>query len=426
MKSKLPVVTATLALTSPAAFAAVSDAEFQALKQQLATLTQRLAELEQANRQTQQAATQSQQAAQAASQQAAKAAEQVATVSAAAPKATWPDKLSWQGDFRLRYENIDQQNKDEDRNRDRIRARAGLVAKPQDGIEAGLGIATAQDGDPVSTNQTLGGGGSRKDIYLDLAYVNWTAAEGLNLVGGKFKNNVYRPGKHALLWDGDLNPEGAGINYVNGMFFANALGTWLESDSDSTEARGVGGQAGVNLAVADGLKLTAGAGYFSFNTAGKGAFYVVSGKSPKFFGNTVDASNRYVYDYDEIEGFAELAFSLLGRPASVFVDYVKNSDADEFDTGWAAGFQLGQAKARGTWDLSYAYQDLEKDAVFGLWTDSDFGGGGTDTTGHVLRGTYALTDRTGLALAYFLNEIGENAGNETDYDRLQLDLNFKY
>jgi hypothetical protein len=426
MKGKVITVAATLALASPAAFAAVSDAEFKALKDQLATLTQRLAELEQTNRQTQQVATQSQQAAQAASQQAAQVADTVAASKAAAPKATWPEKLAWQGDFRLRYENIDQQNKDDDRNRDRVRARAGLVAKPQDGLEVGLGLATAQDGDPVSTNQTLGGGGSRKDIYMDLAYVNWTAAEGLNLIGGKFKNNVYRPGKHGLLWDGDLNPEGAGLNYVNGPFFANLLGTWLESDSDSTEARGLGGQLGVNLAVADGVKLTAGAGFFNFNTAGKSAFYVVPGKSAKFFGNSVDAANLYVYDYEEIEGFAELAFSLLGQPVSVFVDYVTNSDADDYDTGWAAGFQLGQAKAKGTWDISYAYQDLERDAVFGLWTDSDFGGGGTDTTGHVFRGTYALTDRTGLALAYFLNEIGENAGNETDYDRLQLDLNFKY
>ena len=58
---------------------------------------------------------------------------------------------------------------------------------------------------------------------VDLAYFNWTAAEGLNLIGGKFKNNLYRPGKYWLIWDNDLNPEGFGLTYVNGPFFANVL-----------------------------------------------------------------------------------------------------------------------------------------------------------------------------------------------------------
>ena len=46
--------------------------------------------------------------------------------------------------------------------------------------------------------------------------------------------------------------------------------------------------------------------------------------------------------------------------------------------------------------------------------------------GTLFRGAYALSDRTNLAFTYFLNQLGENAGNELDYDRLQLDLNFKY
>ncbi len=111
---------------------------------------------------------------------------------------------------------------------------------------------------------------------------------------------------------------------------------------------------------------------------------------------------------------------------SVFADYVNNSDADEFDTGWAAGLLVGGAKAKGTWEASYAYQDLEADAVLASLTDSDFGGGGTDNSGHVLRGAYALGDRWNLAFSYFINTIDENAGNEQDYDRLQLDMNFKY
>ncbi|MBM4197677.1 MAG: hypothetical protein FJ197_11410 [Gammaproteobacteria bacterium] len=403
-------------LATPLPAFAITDAEFQALKEQLDALTATVEAL-QKELATERARSGS--------------AEPVQPAVAATPEPepeSWADTLRLTGDLRLRYENIDQENRADERNRMRIRARAAVIARPQDGLEVGFGLATAQDADPVSSNQTIGSGGSRKDIYLDLAYFNWQATEGLNIVGGKFKNTLARPGKHGLIWDGDLNPEGFGLTYANGPFFANLLGTWVESDSNGTEAFGFGGQIGTSLALGDAAKLTAGAGYFGVNSAGKGAFFVVPGQSPRFFGNTVDDDGLYVNDYDMVELFAELGFKVLGQPASVFADFVTNSDADEFDSGWAAGASIGAAKAQGSWEASYTYQDLERDAVFGLWTDSDFGGGGTDNSGHVLRGAYALSDKTNVAFSYFFNEFGEDAndGIAVDYDRLQLDLNFKY
>jgi hypothetical protein len=394
-----------LAMAGGTAAAATTDELIRQLQDRIEAQDQRIAELE-------------------AKQSKAPAPVAATPPSAAPAPAAWADKVALTGDFRYRYENIDQEGSTE-RNRQRVRARVAVVAKPQAGVEVGFGLATAQDKDPVSSNQTLGGGGGRKDIYLDLAYFNWTAAEGLNVMGGKFKNNMYRPGKHALIWDADFNPEGFGITYVNGPLFANAISTWLETDSAGTEAVAVGGQVGGVVTVAEGSKLTAGVGYVGINTAGKGAFFAVNG-TPRFARNTVDGNNRYVNDYRELEAFAELGFKVLDLPGSVFVDFVKNTDAENFDTGWAAGAQLGAAKTKGSWEVSYTWQDLEKDAVFGLWTDSDFGNGGTDTTGHVFRGAYALSDRTNVALAYFMTEFGDNAGTAVDYDRLQLDLNFKY
>lgn len=405
-KCKQLALAAGLALASPMSPAAVSDAEFQALKDSVAVLVQKLSAIEQ------ELATEK-----------AKSAQLAATPApvVSAPTTASADKVSFRGDLRGRYENIDKENVD-DRNRNRIRARAAIIATPQEGLELGFGLATSEDGDPVSSNQTIGNGGSRKDIFLDLAYFNWQAAEGLNAIGGKFKNNLYRPGKHHLMWDSDLNPEGLALSYGNGVFFANAMGTWVESDSASTRSKayGAGGQMGVAWPFDDDLKLTAGTGYFSINSAGKGPFF-----DADFLGNTV-VDGRYAYDYDTIQGFAELALRLLGQPAMLFVDYVKNTDAGDFDTGWAAGAQFGSVGPRGTWEAVYTYQDLEADAVFGLWTDSDFGGGGTDNSGHVFRGAYALTDKVNMAVTYFVNEVGASTGNELDYNRLQLDMNFKY
>jgi hypothetical protein len=420
MKRKQLALAISLALASPLSMAAVSDADFQALKDSVSALNKKLADVEQ-----ELAAEKAKNAQATAVAPASTAAAPAAVATAKPAPASWTDKVSLQGDLRLRYEKIDQEDSD-DRNRDRIRARAAIIAKPQDDLELGFGLSTRQDADPVSANQTLGDGGSGKDIYLDLAYFDWTAMPGLKIAGGKIRNNQYRPGKNGLIWDADLNPEGASVTYVNGPFFTNLLGTWLESDSSDTQAYGAGGQLGVAWPVNDQVKLTVGAGYFDLNTQGKGAFYVVSGKAPKYYGNSVNSNGQYLYDYQELEGFANIDFKVLGLPASLFVDYVHNMDAEQNDSGYAVGAQLGVAKAKGTWEVSYTYEDLESDAVFGLWTDSDFGGGGTDVKGSVIRSAYALSDRTNMAFSYFLNENGMDVDKELDYNRLQLDLNFKY
>ena len=288
---------------------------------------------------------------------------------------SWTDRISWKGDFRYRYENIGIDGRD-DRNRQRIRARAALQAQINENTKVGLGLASGGD-DPVSTNQTLGGGGSTKGLNLDLAYFEWSGLENTKIVGGKFKNLLHRPGGNGLLWDGDWNPEGAGIHWDNGRFFATGLGTWVESDSNARNQEfSYGVQAGLNFPVGNGMTLVAGAGYYRFDTAGAGSFY---GDDDDFFGNSFDPDTlTYIHDYHEIEAFAELKFDMLGRPTSVFANYVVNTDADEDDTGYAFGFQHGDASAPGTWELGATYQDLEADAVLGLLTDSDFGGGGSD------------------------------------------------
>jgi hypothetical protein len=402
------------AVNAPPALAAVTDEQVQQLLERIEAQDKRIAELEKAS------AT-------------AAPAPAVAAAPAAPSAASWTETISLEGDLRYRYENIDEEFKD-GRDRSRIRARAGLTAKPQPDLEVGFGLSTSENGDPVSGNQTLGSDGSRKDVYIDLAYFNKGIIPRVNLTGGKFKNFLYRPGKNALLWDSDWNPEGLGLTYQGETFFASALGSWLDGDSSGGSTFMSGAQAGFTVPLGDAVKLTAGVGYYDIGVKGESIAYVVD-DNVKYFGNsfvcdplgsTVPSDCTYALDYSELEGFAELAFSLFDIPTSVFVDYVQNRDADINDTGYSAGFAVGKLKGKGTWDASYAYQDLEADAVLGILTDSDFGGGGTDTKGHVFRGAYGFGDKWNLGFSYFLNEIGENAGNERDYNRVQLDANFKY
>ena len=52
-----------------------------------------------------------------------------------------------------------------------LSARLGLTANVTDGVQAGIQLASGSDNGPVSTTQIFGGGWSKNNIYLNLAYV---------------------------------------------------------------------------------------------------------------------------------------------------------------------------------------------------------------------------------------------------------------
>jgi hypothetical protein len=418
----------TLLLLSPVVTQAASDQDLSEMRAQMMALSERLDRLEAENR-----------ALTAANAELVKGSEETAVTVAAvsektdavaaeveeqAAKSSWTDTISWKGDFRYRYETFDIENKP-NRDRNRIRARAHLVADVTPTIEVGLGLASGGD-DPVSSNQTLGGGGSTKDLRIDLAYFDWDGLKDTHVYGGKFKNYLHKAGKNALLWDGDWRPEGTGIQWNNGMLFANGLGTWIESDSNSKKGQSFAylTQLGIKFPIGDAVKMTAGVGYHVFDTAGSGSYF---GDDDDFFGNSFDpVTKTYLYDYEELEFFADLNFDAFGYPMTVFGNYVQNQAVDDNDTAYAFGITYGAAKNKGEWKFGYVYQKLEADAVLGLLTDSDFGGGGTNSKGSILKGSYAFAKNFNFNVTYFINDVGLQLEDPIDFKRLQVDLSFKY
>jgi hypothetical protein len=423
---RITVTLCTLLILSPAIAQAVTDEDFAAMRAQMTALSARLDQLESENR-----------ALTAANEELAKSSQETALTVAAVNEKTdavvaeveeqaavsdWTDKIRWKGDFRYRYETFDIEGKD-NRDRNRVRARAALIADITPNIEVGLGLASGGD-DPVSSNQTLGGGGSTKDLRMDLAYFDWDGLKDTHVYGGKFSNYIHKAGKNALLWDGDWRPEGTGIQWNNGMFFANGLGTWIESDSNKGQSFAYLTQLGINIPIGDAIKLTTGVGYHNFDTAGSGSYF---GDDNDFFGNSYNPiTKKYLYDYEEVELFADLKFELFDMPALVFANYVQNQAVDEYDTAYAFGLKLGSAKNKGEWQVGYTYQKLEADALLGLLTDSDFGGGGTDSKGSIFKGSYAIHKNFNAVFTYFMNDVGLKSGDPFDFKRLQLDLSFKY
>ena len=346
---------------------------------------------------------------------------------AAAPDAAednWADRVALSGDLRLRYEVIDQELANISRTR--YRARLALAMQASDTVELVMQLASAAR-DPVSRNVTFGGSFSADEIGFDLVYADWTATDSLHVLAGKMKNPLYRAGSNSLIWDGDLNPEGLALAFNKGRFFATAGHFWVEeraSDADSTLAAL---QFGVNLDVTENSSLTAGAGYFAFsNTIGNLPFY---NEIPK--GNSVDAQLRYIYEYKDTEIFLQFDTSIAGLPLQLFAQTTHNGEVDEQDSGIAYGARLGSAREPGQWDVALAYHDIEADSVIGTFNDSDFGGGGTGANGLVFKARYVLAKNIALAGTYFSNTVNANSSTvsslpELDYDRLQLDVEFKF
>ena len=416
-----PIAIAILLALSTSSFAAVSDEQFQSLMDQMTKMNQRLDSLEQENSNLKQKNVDLVRNNAVAVEKKAELDEAVAKVEKHIEAASWPERLSWSGDLRPRYEYIDAEGKDS-RNRLRVRARAVINAQVTEGVTVGIGIASGSE-DPVSSNQSIGKGGSTKGINLDLAYVDWKAAPGVTVGMGKFKNPISRVGGHSLLWDSDWRPEGINLRMTKDKLFLNSMANWFEADSKKKTSFSYMLQGGINLKLADNLKLKLGAGYFSTASAGHNS-YLGDGN---LFGNSLDpVTGKYLYDYDVLELFGELAFSMFGMPVVLFADVVHNSDAAVNNDGYAAGFRLGKVKKPGSWDFRYAYQDLEADATLGLVSDSDFGGGGTDVRGHIIKAGYGVAKNWTTHMTYIHAESNLAAKDPRDFDRLQLDLVFKF
>ncbi len=413
-------------LALPMASQAASEEDFAAMRAQMKALSERLDRLEAENRELAAANAEMVKANQQTAVTVAEVSEQAEAVAIEVQKQAeatdWTDTIRWKGDFRYRYETFNVEGK-ADRDRNRIRARAHLVADVTPTVEVGLGMASGGE-DPVSSNQTLGGGGSTKGLNLDLAYFDWSGMANTHVVGGKFKNYLVDSGRNALLWDSDWRPEGIGFNWAGDLFFVNALGTWIESDSKKEQSFAYATQAGIDMDIGDNVKLVAGVGYYVFDTQGLHSFF---GEKDDFFGNSFDPETfTYLYDYEEIELFAGMKFSLFNRPLLVYGTYVENQAADDDNIAWSYGFKYGKTSNLHDWDVGYMYKHLEADAALGLLVDSDFGGGGTDAKGHVFKGSYGLARNLAAKFTYFINDAGLKSGDPIDFNRMQLDLSFKY
>ena len=352
--------------------------------------------------------------------------------------ADWATKIKGRGDFRFRNENIWTERvvsgnavDAADRERMRIRARLGFDFKATDNVKGTLLFATGAD-DPRSSNQTLGGTGTRKSIGLDMAYIDWKFMDGGNLLLGKQVNPIFRPGQ-SMFYDGDFNPEGGAVKFDRGMFFGTAYGWWLteqynaDPKGENSDANIFGLQAGMKFPLLGGETVLAANYYECGACKDNSPLYANNANGNTTYRVGTSTTNLLRYGYDIVELSAQMGVTVANLPLTFWANYAQNmADDVEYDTAYAVGAMVGKASNAKTWEAGVLYQSIDKDALFGQWLDSDYGDGKTDADGWVLKAGYAPVKNFTMNATYFLNTLNKDVGVELDYNRLQLDLNYKF
>jgi Putative porin len=337
-------------------------------------------------------------------------------------KERWVDRIGLSGDLRFRHEWIDDARKDRDRQRQRIRARIGMNAEVNDEVDVHLQLSTGPEetygADPVSGNQTLSGMWSGKSIWLTQAWFDYHPdwAPGLSIQGGKIKRPFITPMRSELIWDGDVNPEGALVKYKGDIsedtsFTLAGYGFWTMERSSDADSGIFGAQAAVKHSFEE-FSVGGGLGYFDYihPTDGSGA--------------KIDEDDL---DYELLNAWVEFNGKIADLPVTAYVDWVQNSGAADDDTGWAIGAMVGKAKKPGQCEGKIIYRHAEKNSVFPALTASDFGGGGANAEGFELGFKVNMAKHWDFGAKLFINDTGISSDDEEEsFRRVQLDLLFKF
>ncbi len=96
------------------------------------------------------------------------------------------------------------------------------------------------------------------------------------------------------------------------------------------------------------------------------------------------------------------------------------------DMAWIAGLKVGHTAMQKRWDWNFGvnYRYVESDAVVDGFTDSDFGGGGTNLKGFTIFGNLAVSPNVWLGVRWM--SADEIAGPPLKIDILQFDVSAKF
>lgn len=279
-----------------------------------------------------------------------------------APEQASQPALKFGGDFRVRYEHTARGNGAAALGREVIRFRLGATYSPQPDVTVRARIATGDPDDPNSTDVTAGSFVNDLAFALDLASVELSRPT-WGAFAGKFTNPFLTT---ELVWDGDVNPQGAGGRLrvgrsggvtatLTGMYFV------LDAQPGDTSSDMGGAQIAVNTTAGTDWRFTAAAGYYDYRIRS-----LANAGSGDTRGNRLAPGNTgYLSDFDLFDALLMVDYTGLGArlPLRFVGDYVHNGGASDLNTGFGFDAYLGRTQGPGDIRARYGYARVQTDAI---------------------------------------------------------------
>ena len=363
--------------------------------------------------------------------------------------------LTFYGDGRLRYENIDQHSHYEAPvvyDRERYRLRFGLDYTYAENFKAGFELESGTTND--SANQTMGSMFTKASINVGKVYLQWTPTDWLQLEAGKFTNPWYTTTD--MVYSLDENPEGGaelfnfnlsdnltvGFNAVQYLYInSNESSSLPNIDRDDVFILGEQIPVtwkitpNVTFKVAPGFTVYTGGGNTNFDggvptntnvgaaTGVIGTTSGVPGVATVYGGNANSAVDPVFYSPKEADDLAifsapgEFNFLVAGVPVRPYWDFEWNVLGKERvqdvyldptagvsatakaanqklgdNLAWALGIQVGQSKKKGDWSGLAEFRQIGLGAVDQNINGTDFADSYANQQGVKLSLAYNFTD----------------------------------
>jgi hypothetical protein len=379
----------------------------------------------------------------------------------------WVTSLKFSADFRARYEgHFGENDAFVQRDRFRYRIRPGVVATLKDDFEIGLRLSSGDPvsgfgnnaGNPLSGSSTLQDNGTRKFVYIDLAYAKWNPIHTAEWSGGLTFGKMENPfAVSQVMFDPDYNPEGLAAQLAyrfdeHHTLKANVGGFVLdELSTDSNDPSLLGGQLLLDSQWTKQWSSSVGVSIFSIQNKET----LINANVPNVNrGNTRDATTAPTYHFNPIVGDASLTYTLdhfpgyAGAfPIRLLGEYLNNPAAPNANEAFMGGLVFGKAGKKGTWEASYQYRYIGADSWYEELPDDDFGafyemqqpnagftgagagfGGGTNLRGHVARLSYSPLNSLTLGIIWYQGELlhPNPKGSESTSSHVLIDAILKF
>lgn len=287
----------------------------------------------------------------------AKAQDQYFEEPSAKPKFT----LNW--DFLARYDDVQHIFQYESLQRGRFQLRPEVGFEPTSNlriaVRAIFDYSTEKDSDPFVDNYIA------REAAIERYYVLWKPGQ-FALRGGAFGMPLFAT---QMLWDRDIQTPGvAGAWESSDGAWTLAAAWFYGPQHDHDHSQIFAGQAVWRSGELGPFRLEAGAAYWSFDLRNLRTLYIRE-NTPEIVDGTAD----YLYGYHVADLLVRMRFRLGTVPFLVSLDSIRNFSApDGKRLAFEGALVAGQLGTPWSWQASYAYQYVERDALVGAYNSDDW------------------------------------------------------